>query len=52
MVEALRRLRQRLKIGLITNNVASPEGLTGFASSGRGEIIGLFHHVIERRFQT
>lgn len=47
MVEALRRLRQRLKIGLITNNVASPEGNTGFESTGRGEIIGLFHHVIE-----
>lgn len=47
MVEALRRLRQRLKIGLITNNVASAEGQTGFESSGRAEIIGLFHHVIE-----
>ena len=47
MVEALRRLRPRVKIGLITNNVASPEGHTGFESPGRAEIIGLFHHVIE-----
>lgn len=46
MVEALRRLRPRLKIGLITNNVLSP-GLGGFDPAGRDEILALFHHVIE-----
>ncbi len=46
MVEALRRLRPRLKIGLITNNVANPGG-DGFDPGGRGEAIALFHHVIE-----
>ena len=46
MVEALRRLAPRLKIGLITNNVASPDG-DGFDPGGRGEVLALFHHVIE-----
>lgn len=46
MVEALRRLRERLKIGLITNNVASSEH-DGFDPGRRGEVIALFHHVIE-----
>ena len=46
MVEAIRRLRQRLKIGLITNNVASKDH-DGFDPGHRGEVIGLFHHVIE-----
>ncbi len=46
MVEALRRLRPRLKIGLITNNVASP-GTEHVEPTGRDAILGLFHHVIE-----
>lgn len=46
MVEALRRLRPRLKIGLITNNVASP-GSAGLNPSGRDAVLGLFHEVIE-----
>jgi putative hydrolase of the HAD superfamily len=46
MVEALRRLRPRLKIGLITNNVRSPHS-SGLHPSGRDEVMALFHHVIE-----
>ena len=46
MVQALRRLRARLKIGLITNNVAVPEG-AGADAPGRHEVLPLFHHVIE-----
>ena len=46
MVLALQRLRPRLKIGLITNNVASAE-LPGADPSGRDEVLALFHHVIE-----
>ena len=46
MVEALRRLRTRLKIGLITNNVAGPEA-DGFEPSGRAAVLKLFHHVVE-----
>ena len=46
MVEALRRLRPRLKIGLITNNVAGPEA-DGFEPAGRRAVLGLFHQVIE-----
>ena len=46
MLEALRRLRPRLPIGLITNNVLSP-GDSGFASAAKDEAIALFHHVIE-----
>lgn len=46
MVEALRRLRPRLKIGLITNNVASPDS-AGLNPSGRDAVLGLFHEVIE-----
>ncbi len=46
MVEALRRIRARMKIGCITNNFksmsASPMG-----SLYKGEIMELFHHVIE-----
>ncbi|MBP8306866.1 MAG: HAD-IA family hydrolase [Burkholderiaceae bacterium] len=46
MVEALRRIRARMKIGCITNNFksmsASPMG-----SLYKGEIMDLFHHVIE-----
>ena len=47
MVEALRRLRPRLKIGLITNNVAGPAEADGFDPSGRRAVLGLFHQVIE-----
>ena len=46
MVQALRRLRPRLKIGLITNNVAGPEA-DGFEPSGRRAVLDLFHQVIE-----
>ena len=46
MVEALRRLRPRFKIGLITNNVASPDS-TGLNPSGRDDVLILFHAVIE-----
>lgn len=46
MVEALRRLRPRLKIGLITNNVVSPHS-PGLEPSGRDQILALFHQVIE-----
>jgi putative hydrolase of the HAD superfamily len=46
MVEALRRISARLKTGCITNNFksmsASPMG-----GLYKGEIMGLFHHVIE-----
>ena len=46
MVEALRRIRVRLKTGCITNNfVVDEEGLSVFA--GKAQILGLFHHVIE-----
>ncbi len=46
IVEALRRLRPRLKIGLITNNVIGP-GTEGADACGRDAVIALFHHVIE-----
>lgn len=46
MVEALRRLRTRLQIGLITNNVASP-GAENADPKGRDAVLPLFHHVIE-----
>jgi putative hydrolase of the HAD superfamily len=46
MVDALRRLRPRLKIGLITNNVASPDS-AGLNPTGRDEVLTLFHEVIE-----
>ena len=46
MVQALRHLRTRLKIGLITNNVAGPEA-DGFEPSGRAAVLQLFHHVVE-----
>ena len=46
MVQALRRLRERLKIGLITNNVAAPSA-TGADAPGRDAVLPLFHHVIE-----
>ncbi len=46
MVQALRVLRERLKIGLITNNVASP-GAENADPTGRDAVLPLFHHVIE-----
>ena len=50
MVQALRLLRTRLKIGLITNNVAVPgtdnAGLNP-DPLGRDAVLPLFHHVIE-----
>ena len=50
MVQALRLLRARLKIGLITNNVASPGTENADLKPdpvGRDAILPLFHHVIE-----
>ena len=46
MVEALRRLKPKLKIGLITNNVASPDSV-GLNPSGRDEVMAMFHQVID-----
>ena len=46
MVQALRLLRASLKIGLITNNVASP-GAENADPTGRDAVLPLFHHVIE-----
>lgn len=46
MVEAIRRLRGRTLIGLITNNVAAP-GLAGVDAKGRDEVITLFDAVVE-----
>lgn len=46
MVEAIRRLRGRWRIGLITNNVAAP-GLASTEMTARDEVIGLFDAVIE-----
>lgn len=50
MVQALRVLRERLKIGLITNNVATPGEENAHLTpnpSGRDAVLPLFHHVIE-----
>ncbi len=50
MVQALRVLRPRLKIGLITNNVASPGAGSADPNPdpvGRDAVLPLFHHVIE-----
>lgn len=46
MVQALRILRTRVKIGLITNNVASAE-VDNADAVGRDQILALFHSVIE-----
>lgn len=46
MVRALQRLRPRLLLGLITNNVASP-GAESADPAGRDAVLPLFHHVIE-----
>lgn len=52
MVAALKTLRTRLKIGLITNNMRAPGNLHGEAGaasapSERAAVVALFHHVIE-----
>ena len=50
MVQALRVLRERLKIGLITNNVATPGEQNAHLTpdpKGRDAVLPLFHHVIE-----
>ena len=50
MVQALRVLRPRLKIGLITNNVATPGAENANLTPdpvGRDAVLPLFHHVIE-----
>lgn len=46
MVEALRRIRARLKTGLITNSLPA-DGATDAGSLRRTEVMGLFHQVIE-----
>jgi len=46
MVEALRRIRQRLKTGLITNSLPA-DGAKDAGSLRRTEVMGLFHQVIE-----
>ena len=46
MVEALRRIGQRLKTGCITNNFASTD-TAPIGSLYKQEIMALFHHVIE-----
>jgi putative hydrolase of the HAD superfamily len=46
MVDALRLLRPRLRLGLITNNVRAGD-TAGADPHGRTEILALFHHVIE-----
>lgn len=46
MVEAVRRLRSRVKTGLITNNVRADE-VEGFATPEQRRIMALFDHVIE-----
>jgi putative hydrolase of the HAD superfamily len=46
MVEALRRIGQRLKTGCITNNFTAM-GASPMGSLYKAEIMGLFHHVIE-----
>jgi putative hydrolase of the HAD superfamily len=44
MVEAVRRLRSRLRVGLITNNVVAPASAE---AAERAAVIALFHCVIE-----
>lgn len=46
MVEALRRIGERLKTGCITNNFRAA-GASPFGSLYKAEVMGLFHHVIE-----
>jgi putative hydrolase of the HAD superfamily len=46
MVEALRRIRERLKIGCITNNFARADEHAP-RMSDKSAIMALFHHVIE-----
>jgi putative hydrolase of the HAD superfamily len=46
MVEALRRLRERFRLGCITNNFRAMTS-TPMGGLYKGEIMGLFHHVIE-----
>ena len=46
MVEALRRIRERMKTGCITNNFA-PAADHGPRVSDKSAIMQLFHHVIE-----
>lgn len=49
MVEALRRIKPRAKIGCITNNVKDdkPSAATAWRNPEVEEAMGLFHHVIE-----
>jgi putative hydrolase of the HAD superfamily len=46
MVEALRRIRQRLKTGLITNSLPA-DGAKDAGSLRRAEVMAMFHVVIE-----
>jgi putative hydrolase of the HAD superfamily len=47
MVEALRRISARMKTGCITNNIRTTSPNGPMASLYKGEIMALFHHVIE-----
>jgi putative hydrolase of the HAD superfamily len=47
MVEALRRISAALKTGCITNNIKTEGRSNPMGSMYRGEIMALFHHVIE-----
>ena len=46
MVEALRRIREKMKVGCITNNFTAM-GASPMGSLYKADIMGLFHHVIE-----
>ncbi len=45
LVEALRRISAAMKTGCITNNVRTDPAKA--AAGGKGEVMALFHHVIE-----
>jgi putative hydrolase of the HAD superfamily len=47
MVEALRRIRERLATGCITNNFTAMRSASPMGGLYKAEIMGLFHHVIE-----
>jgi putative hydrolase of the HAD superfamily len=46
MVEALRRIGERMKVGCITNNIRVSDPARAGAG-GKAEVMALFHHVIE-----
>jgi putative hydrolase of the HAD superfamily len=47
MVEALRRIRARLRTGCITNNFVAMDRASPMGGLYKAEIMGLFDHVIE-----